>query len=164
MGDIEHGRRLIEQAFPGAAVAAYRRTLIKECAAGAVVGRLYTHAGWPAHIGPDPGPIPIANGPPGDERLREVAGELLVMPWEVETADDAWPFAAAYHDAGGVRTYVLVSGECKPCAGCGYWGDNRGSDRCADCNGTGTTTDVGSIARRYGGDGDARTARFEVKL
>jgi hypothetical protein len=34
---------------------------------------------------------------------------------------------------------------------------------CPACNGTGTRVDVGAIARRYGGSGDARVARFGVK-
>jgi hypothetical protein len=66
-----------------------------------------------------------------------------------------------------VRTYVLVSGECPRCDGDGTgFGDGTpclGADVCPDCSGTGARIDVGAIARRYGGDGDARVARFEVR-
>jgi hypothetical protein len=175
VGDIEHGRRLIEQAFPGAAVAAYRRTLIKECAAGAVVGRLpwddvptmllvetERYKWWRALPA-----IPIANGPPGDERLREVAAQLAVT-WRITPADDGRkrlgppPFAAAYHDSGGVRHYVLVAGECDVCDDAAELPstDLEPLHRrpCPKC------IDVGAVARRYGGDGGSRVARFEVKL
>lgn len=78
----------------------------------------------------------------------------------VGCAREPYPFAAAYSDASGVRTYVLVSGECEACNG----------DRlippykpCPDCSGTGARVDVRAIAKQYGGGACGnRTARFEV--
>lgn len=165
---------------------AYRRTMIEECAAGAVVGTLRAHLRGPSFAHdldkrPDNHPIPIAAAPPS---LAEAVARLLVAkpPCFVEECREGdecvrpgeecetcpqYPFAGAYSDANGRRTYTLVSRECETCDGIGGCPDPDGLPkplRCISCNGTGSTTDVGAIARRYGGDGDARVARFEVQL
>jgi hypothetical protein len=211
------------------AVAAYRRSIVEECCAGAVVDAIWSHVGSMSLSAPTPRisaldimfiNIPIANGPPDPELLAEVAGRLAEHPvercptcasklaavtysggslnrdqWESTRAgdyyctgscvsDDArsgylywWrrelqpPFAAAWHESRGVRTYVLVSAKCERCKGARSVPARLGPGEkgimspslCPGCNGRGTRTDVGAIARRYGGDGDARKARFEVQ-
>lgn len=123
--------------------------------------------------------VPIAQALPS--LAEDVAGELARGAWREgctfgnpprggKYRDDPPPFAAAYHDAGGVRVYVLASAACGGCDGYGLEpgpvGDNVSTfgQRCPDCNGTGARTDVSKIAARYGGTGTARLARFEVSL
>lgn len=166
-----------------AAVGAFRRTLIAESCAGAVVGRL-----------PPPGlrddgfillpdlwpPVPIAQTLPS--LGPEVAGALAGRCW----CEGVWsdgdcdapeppPFAAAYSDAGGVRTYYLASAACDECGGSGwdteYDADGEIDDDypCCGCSGTGARTDVKAIADRYQPDrawrdeDTARCARFDVR-
>jgi hypothetical protein len=94
-------------------------TLVEECCAGALVGVFGESAGYPRLIIDGPhveAVVPIANAPPS--LLEVVARELLVR----YSAPDrlrgcgligvpaAAPlFAAAWHEAGGVCTWVLVS-------------------------------------------------------
>lgn len=172
----------------------YRRQLIEECAAGAVVETIAEHVPGSHNVTLDLTvrdpfiDIPIANAPPSDEMCEDVARELL--GWGIPSTCEHCkgtgnrrvplqrsrcphcesgqtrsepPFAAAWHEAGGVRRYVLVSAECDACGGVGMRDYNPGHHRCIDCSGTGARVDVGAIARRYGGDGDARVARFEVE-
>lgn len=78
-------------------------------------------------------------------------------------------FAAAWHEGPEGRTYVLVSAECEECCDADYQptyyqGEVCGPRGCLACNGTRARVDVGEIARRYGGDGGARVARFVVKM
>ena len=76
---------------------------------------------------------------------------------------------------GDLETNAMIDRlrkECEACCGSGRrLNATAGSGEyardlvvdCPDCNGTGARADVEAIARRYGGDGDARSARFEVK-
>ena len=170
-GDLPEGQTYFDQHSPSA-----RLPIIEECCAGTVVGRLPHH---PAGTLTDTAEmvssqwyrllsarIPIANAP--SSLLEAVAEELATRPHAGYSPTRLPPFAAAYTDANGVRTYVLRAGECPACDGNGEtyeehepWATETLG--CGYCEGTGTRADVGAIARCYGGDGDARTARFEVK-
>jgi hypothetical protein len=162
------------------AVSAYRRTIVEECCAGAVVVELHTHiTGSPRYAPKEV--IPIANGPPDPELLAEVARGLLerhclddTCHYHVELDGDACPyrdetcqsppFAAAWHEGAEGRVYVLVSGECEACEDGTMLEHGRYTSTALPCDVClGAHTDVGEIARRYGGDGDAREARFVVK-
>jgi hypothetical protein len=134
---------------------------IEECAAGAVVEHLPTLLPVWRPRAPLPeekwifdlGPIPIAAAP--GSLAEGVAGLLAERKSPCQTCRDGYddecancivtpkrdfrdppPFAAAYTDHGGKRTYTLAS-----CAG---------------------GADVGNIAARYGGSGTERSATFEV--
>jgi len=156
----------------------YRRSLIEECAGLAVVATLYGHITRATRI-PDPAEprIPIAPAPPS--LAEDVAEYLTRNPSHCAYCHGHGlcishpkppPFAAAYSDTPAGRRYWLASAECRACVGTGR--DDSGvnvhdntrdeSAICPDCNGTGARTDVGAIARRYGGDGTARSASFEV--
>ena len=113
--------------------------IVEECCRLAVVGKLPryhvdTEMGWYDGYRRD---VPIAPAPPS--LAGDVALELLhrVSAQREALGTQPPPFAAAYSDTPTGRVYVLRSGDC-------------GSD-------------VGAIARRYGGDGDAREATFEVR-
>ena len=149
--------------------------IAEECAGLAVVRTLasmtttiqpHEWVGWAI-------PVPIAPAPPS--LLEQVARMLLERnPWTGDDwlwpSDDPPPFAAAYADTPSGRQYVLASSACERCGGKGKIGKVVAMEpsfglvkpSCPDCNGTGARADVGAIARRYGGDGDARLARFEV--
>ena len=150
------------------------RSLVGECCAGAVVELLPLptpcDAAW---LALDLPPVPIANcgcESLAEEVARELAGGEVTHhepPEDVKlTVTDTPPFAAVWWEDAGGRHYVLVSGACPECVnGEIPWDAEQGFaiTKCDVCDGTGARTDVGEIARRYGGDGDARVARFEVK-
>jgi hypothetical protein len=122
------------------AIAIVHHEFVEVCCAGAVVDRLWWHQGYTLHRGakdPQLGPpIPIA------QTIEPLAGE--VAEWlltqchacghradciaghinDPTGCEEIEPptFAASYYDAGGVRTYVLASGECQACAGSGDTG------------------------------------------
>lgn len=173
-------------------VVAYRRSIIEECAAGAVVEKVPRHPVSPWTNEPtvpwglwDSLPaVPVANAPASlaEDVARELVGGGLCDHCPTCSGDDGTgcvptiPFAAAYHDAGGVRTYVLVSRECGRCAGLAVESTSLGVPHdggdaiCGICQGTGATTNVRSIADRYQPDrpwrdeDTLRRARFEVML
>ena len=150
---------------------AYRRSFVEECAGLAVVeclpmpedGTLLhgTGTSWSADR-----VVPIAPAPPS---LAEAVAQYLTRnpshcPYchnhgPCVSHPKPPPFAAAYSDTPTGRAYVLVSVGCETCGGKGH----VGVAGCRRCNGKGARTDVGEIARRYGGSGDARSARFEVR-
>jgi hypothetical protein len=117
-------------------VDAVHRSIVEECCVGAVVGQLHA---CPAQAGVACDDdcdtcevrsrdfvVPIANGPPDPEMLEAVAERLISCPqcrmlkdvplvrWCTFCGQELYntppPFAAAWHKAGGVRTYVLVRG------------------------------------------------------
>jgi len=168
----------------------YRRSLIEECAGLAVVATLHGHVTRATRI-PDPAEprIPIAPAPPSlaEDVARGLAG--YGIPSKCEHCNGTGnrrvplqrsrcphcesgrsrspaPFAAAYSDTPTERRYWLASAACPACYDeprCEPIRQPRREPPCARCSGTGARTDVGAIARRYGGDGFARSATFEVK-
>jgi len=156
----------------------YRRSLIEECAGLAVVATLYGHITRATRI-PDPAEprIPIAPAPPS--LAEDVAEYLTRNPSHCAYCHGHGlcishpkppPFAAAYSDTPAGRRYWLASADCEACAGTGddpivTKTEDDGyllPALCGHCNGTGARTDCSAIARRYGGDGTARSASFEV--
>jgi hypothetical protein len=162
--------------------------------AGAVVSCLLNHAGDFPRAGkmPPSGLLLLrARSIPIAQTIEPLAGEVVAWLACVrgcgETGGGACshlneedhqglpcppPFAAAYYTAGGVRTYVLASGECEACAEypCARpVRQPRNEPPCARCSGTGARTDVKAIADRYQPDrpwrdeDTPRLARFEVR-
>lgn len=169
--------------YAARALAIVHRSLVEECCAGAVVGRLprlrpfmaiAVGGEWEDARGHQ-GVIPIADVGGFASLAEDVARTLLESDCppcsgttcdicEERGHDPSSPIAAAYTDAGGVRSWVLASAACSACDGFGSrsFGDALLGPGCPDCSGTGARTPVDQIARRYGGEGTARLARFET--
>jgi hypothetical protein len=167
----------------------YHDRLVEECCEGAVVMRFDDHmADLDGYEGIDHEHrftvIPVAQSVPS--LAVAVAVRLLREQfWSVEgqCLHDPSPFAAAYYDRAGVRTYVLASGECEVCEGARAIPAEIPDDLlqlegpsieamyrfCPQCEGAGARTDVKSIADRYQPDrpwrdeDTPRLARFEVR-
>lgn len=153
--------------FAERARAIVHRSLVEECCAGAVVGRLPTPSGMsrPQEIRHrwwrELPLVPIAAAP------VSLADKVAVEMSQRAGCEDPFPFAAAYTDAGGVRTWVLASVACPMCCcepnGAEVQGETP-TQHCIVCSGIGARTDVSLVAARYGGEGTVRLAKFETKL
>jgi hypothetical protein len=171
--------------------------LVEECCEGAVVGRLPYHdpfkddtrqaaAELAAEMREHHARYPMLPAIPIAQTIPSLAVAVAQALLEQYSAPDrlrgceligvpaiAPPFAAAYYDRAGVRTYVLASGECECCRdeqgrGVHYSDPDDGvAWACQACSGTGARTDVGAIADRYQPDrpwrdeDTPRLARFE---